>query len=298
MQILRRFPLIFRVLNGISQIMLQENPWTGFIVLVGIFWGNWVCGIATLLAALVGTCVAEFFNYNRRKIDAGLYGFSPALIGAALPIFFQASWLIWVFIVIGAVLACFLQHFFIRKNIPAYTFPFIFITWIIIFGLRHLHWGLPHENVAQSLILSRSMFWGGVIKGYAQVIFQDSFFTGIFFFVAVLLSSRRAAFYGIVASFLGAIIAYFFVTNAHESIYFGLYGFNAILAAIAFADEKPPNIYWAIIATCFAIAIHLMLAASGILNAFGGVLTFPFVAGTWLALLGRDVLLCRKTNIP
>lgn len=111
-----KIPFVDNVLKGVGQIMLQENRWTGLLFLVGLFLGSWQCGVAAILATAAGTFIAMKLNYDKSQINAGLYGFSAALVGVALAFIFQATILIWALIILGGALAGIIQHFFIQKN--------------------------------------------------------------------------------------------------------------------------------------------------------------------------------------
>lgn len=78
-----------QVLNGISQIMLQQNRLCGILFLAGLFIGHWIYGLAALLAVLCGTMTARILKYDVKEIDFGLYGFSPALVGVVLVFLFK-----------------------------------------------------------------------------------------------------------------------------------------------------------------------------------------------------------------
>ena len=85
-------------------------------------------------------------NYDKSQINAGLYGFSAALVGVALTFIFQATILIWVLIILGGALAGIIQHFFIQKksrylpfhllSLPGYWY-FYYIS-LLIFSHRIL----------------------------------------------------------------------------------------------------------------------------------------------------------------
>lgn len=286
-----KIPFTSYVLKGVSQIMLQENRWTGLLFLAGIFAGSWQCGLATILATAVGTLTAILLKFDHKRIAAGLYGFSPALVGAGIAFFFQTGLIIWVSIIAGSVLASILQNYFIKKDIPAYTFPFVVVAWLLIFLLdtsatpSDLFY-LKTEGAYDQLYLG--------LRGFGQVIFQPKTLSGLLFFAGVLLHNPIAALYGLTASFLGAFIACL-ANLSPESITSGLFGFNAVLSAIAFADSQKRSAFWGLVAVLITMFLHIALVKSEWLNAFGGVLTFPFVAGVETTLLIQR--LKKKTGV-
>ncbi|WP_228458702.1 urea transporter [Chryseobacterium aureum] len=149
----KKIPFLDRILKGIGQIMLQENRWTGLLFLIGIFMGSWQCGVAVLLSTAAGTFTAMKLRYSQSEINAGLYGFSAALVGVALAFLFEATLLIWILIGVGGALAAVIQHFFIRKRIPVFTFPFIIITWGLVFILHQFTHIPPSALLSTEVVL-------------------------------------------------------------------------------------------------------------------------------------------------
>ncbi|KXK01639.1 MAG: Urea transporter [Chlorobi bacterium OLB4] len=286
---IQKLPLIDTILKGVGQIMLQENSITGILFLTGLFIGSWKYGVAAILATIAGTLIAKLLKYDETEIRAGLYGFSAALVGVALTFFFHSDFLVWLFVLIGGGIASIVQHYFIQRNIKAYTFPFILVTWILYYSLQKFA-GVPINNLSvNELNNSNFNFLFKGLKGFGQVIFQGDLISGVLFFVGVLISSIASGLYGLAASFIGALIAQ--LTNQPiENVNLGLFGFNAILSAIVFSTEKKSAIIWVLVSVLFTMLIHIGLVESEILNIFGGVLTFPFVAGTWLTLLTKSLL--------
>lgn len=103
--------LVNILLKGIGQIMLQENSLTGFLFLIGIFYGSWTMGVAALLATICGTATAILLKYDQTEINKGLYGFSAALVGVATLLFLKPLFISWIILIIGSALATVIQHF-------------------------------------------------------------------------------------------------------------------------------------------------------------------------------------------
>lgn len=275
------FPFIDPVLKGLGQIMFQGNRWTGLALLAGLFIGHWPFGLAALVAASAGTALAAALELDRKALAAGLYGFSAALVGVVLVFFFQATWGIWALVLAGGSAAGLLQHAFIRWKVPGYTFPFIVVSWALIFLLRHCT-ELPPATHAAVAPMDQAMGpWLCGSNGFGQVIFQGKAIVGILFLIGVLAGSRIAAAYGLLASFAGAWIAQA-AGQTPDAIGLGLFGYNTLLSAMAFSGPKARDAIWALIAVGITAALHLAWVAHGTFDDFGGVLTFPFVGGCWL----------------
>jgi len=276
---------ISTILNGLGQIMLQENSITGLLFLIGIFYGSYTMGLAALLATICGTATAYLFKYDKSEIEQGLYGFSAALVGVAVMLFVKPVIWAWLFVILGAVAAAMLQHFFIKRNFSAYTFPFVVVTWLILLICNKFCGDMLAISTPAVAQASDSLTGG--FKSFGQVIFQDKFLAGLLFFLAVFISSPIAALYGLAAAVVSAILAFYLSVPLSE-INLGLYGFNAVLCAIVFAGPKVIDGLWVLISIILALAISLLMLKIGIPK-----LTFPFVLATWITLLLKNKLVPR-----
>lgn len=264
-------------LKGVGQIMLQNSPWTGLFFIAGICCGSLMMGLAAVIAVITGTFTAMLLNYNKSEVSNGLYGFSAALVGVALICFFQPAIIIWVAIIVGSALAAIIQHLFIIKKIPAFTFPFILVTWLLLF-VFHCFPALAQPQPEASGTYSNNYI---VLfsHGFGQVIFQSNIWAGAFFAIGVFINRPVAAIYAILSIALSGLIAYQLKEPIND-IYLGLLSYNAVLCAIAFAGNKAKDFLMALISVILSVLItiqmrHMKLPA----------LTFPFVLATWLVLV-------------
>ncbi len=277
-----------QVLKGIGQIMFQENVLTGGLFLVGLFIAGWQLGLACLLASITATTFARLCNYADDDIHAGLYGFSPALVGVGLLFFFKSTLLIWMLVVIGSVLAAWIQHFFIVRKIPAYTFPFILVAWIFIFLLKNFTSVPASEFItAEMEMIGSHMIFSG-FRGFGQVLFQAGLISGLLFFIGVFIESPRAATYALLASGLGASLSYF-LGQEPNAILMGLFGFNAVLTTIALNGQTLKALLWIVVGVLITVVLDNFFVYTDVLAPVGGKLTFPFVAGTWISLLLKKI---------
>ena len=285
-------PFADEVLKGVGQIMLQDNAWTGILFLIGIFYDDLTMGFAAILAASVGTLTARLLQYDKKEISSGLYGFSPALVGVALTFFFKAELTVWIAVLVGSALAAILQHYFISRKIPAFTFPFIVVTWITVLLLHQFTTiSVPNPLIDTAILGSDIGDFTSSTNGFGEVIFQGSFFAGVIFMIGVFVSNPVAALYGLAGSILGAWIAAFFAEPITD-IHIGLFSFNAVLCAITFAGLKRKDGILVCIACVLSVLveIYLLKAEWPLLTKAGGVLTFPFVVATWLTLPLKNLL--------
>ncbi len=263
------------LLRGFGQIMLQENAATGLLFLAGITWASPLMGLAALLAVCSGTLTAYLLKFDKEATERGLYGFSAALVGVALVLFRGHDPMVWVAVIAGSALAAVLQHAFLKRKMPVFTLPFVLVTWLLLFLLP-----VPAEAASTSLPTVPYGLWvAAMVRGFGQVIFQSDLIAGLFFLIAVALHSRIAALFGIAGALLAALIA--MGSAAPEAdVEMGLWSYNAVLCAIAFAGTKPRNFVLFLIAVPLAVFIGLAWRGE-----FLPQLTFPFVAATCISLL-------------
>jgi len=276
------YPFINQVFKGLGQIMLQENIITGLLFLAGIFYGSVFMGFAALLATICGTITAYLFGFDKTNTDKGLYGFSAALTSVAYILFFGHSFIVWVLIVVGSVLAALIQEFFIRRKITVFTFPFVLVTWVAIVSIKSISPELLVKS--SSSVTIANDYFTYAIKGFGQVIFQNKVVSGILFFIAVLIHSPIAALYGLAAAMFSGIISLNFDIPV-ENISNGLLSFNAVLTAIAFAGNKLKDAVWISIAVLLSLFISLYMMQNGYIQ-----LTFPFVAASVITLAIKRLL--------
>lgn len=278
--------LVTTYLNGIGQIMLQGNKWTGLVFFIGIFYSSIILGIAAALAVLVGSLTAHLLKYDKDEIRNGLYGFSPALVGIGMVVFFNPEPLVWLSIIIGSVLAAIIQHTFINFKIPGYTFPFIVVTWVFIYLLKYFL-NMPSPV---STIETNQYIFQRPLNGYSQVMFINNYITGGLFFIAVFISSPRAALFGLTGAIIAGFIAFLFHSSSND-INNGIYSFNAVLCAIALADYKRADNLYVLLSVVLSVLIQLGMQQMNLI-----ALTFPFVLSVWITLVIKKLLSNKYEN--
>jgi len=297
-------------LRGASQVVLQNNPVSGLLILIAIGWGALRSPTpavfpGAVVGLVVGTTVALLLRVPQSSWRQGLYGFSPLLTGAALPTFLANRPTLWVCLVVAAaittVVSLALANVLKTWGVPALTFPFVLTTWFVLaaaYQLSQLRIGaltgpaLPAQAPAAAASLDAGGWVVGVLKGLAQVFLIDNGVSGALILVALLVSSRWSAALALLGSVLAAAFAVW-LGVAGADVGKGLWEFNAVLTAIALGSvlnhpSVPVLIYTllGIAATVFVQgALTSMLGPSGI-----PVLTAPFVVTTWLFALPKPRL--------
>lgn len=273
-----------------GQIMLQNSAWTGIFFLIGILYNSREMFLGAVIGVICATAVAIFAKYKSTDIEAGLYGFNGALVGIALVFFYGLNFQISVVIAIFSVLSVFIMYFMLKKNLSPYTFPFVLSAWAGIFLINYFKIVDLREisQVANLNIQSLNIF-SGITMGLGQVMFQASILSGVVFFLGLLFNSRRSAFWGLFGSVLGLFVAYLFHLG-FESMNIGLFGFNAVLCAIAFSNEKKHRYLYVVIAVSLSVLIMQIFISNDVI-----ALTAPFVFATWITIFIKNKIINKNS---
>ena len=299
------------VLRGIGQVVFQNNPVSGAVILAGIFYNSWIYATVCVLGAMISTATALLFKADRGMIKDGLFGFNGALIAIALVAYTSPNFTtgsvpnlyLWVYIVLSAAFTAVTVPAFGAllgpHKVPGLTMPFVLATWFVLGAL------LQFSTIDVSNALkptSPSDFTGprpeytwitwfhGITMGIAEIFFQDNWTTGVIILIGIAINTRIGAMMALMGATLAVATAVFY--GAHdEAIRDGLFGYNAALTAMAlgglfFVLNVPGFIY-----TVIGVVVTARVWASlGIFLEPTGmpVLTSAFVFVTWLMLLAKN----------
>ena len=292
------------LLRGSGQVMFQGNAWTGLLFLIGIFWGAYASHTpavawGALLGLMVSTATGYILNLPDEDGRQGLWGFNGILVGCAFPTFLGNTIWVWLSLALCAALTVWvregLNNVMKPWKVNSFTFPFVVSTWLFLLAARAMH-GLDATNMATPM-LPEHLTTGGVLyidqalqyllRGVSQVFLIDSWVTGLFFIIGLLIASRWAALWAIIGSALAIVTASVLSASGH-SIAHGLYGFSPVLTAIALATVfyRPcwRSALWALIGIIITVvsqaAMNVMFEPLGL-----ATLTAPFCITTWAFLL-------------
>ena len=297
------------LLRGVGQVMFQNNPLTGLLFLVGIFVNSAKLGGAGLLGLAASTLAAYLLAADRTLIRAGLFGFNGILVGIALAFFFEFDFLLAVYIVLGAAVSTIVMMALINLltpwDMPALTAPFVLTAWLLLFAVYRFDFLRPTALIAPATLhpgaavqtdlrelatgtggLTAANLAHSLFRGVGEVMFEDNLLTGVIFLVAILVNSRISALFAVLGSAVALLTALALGANGF-AIYHGLYGFNAVLCAIAlgglFFVLTWKSAIYALLAAVFSVVAFAAIAV--LLSPIGmPALTAPFVLTTWLFL--------------
>jgi urea transporter len=292
-------------LRGVSQVMLQNNPLSGLVILIGIGWGAFDTGQPRVLGGavvglLVGTATALVLHADRSSLRQGLYGFSPLLTGIGVSTFLGAQALVWIYLIAGAaattVVTLALTTVFNTWGVPPFTFPFVLVTWFLLMGAYQFaayHVRTPSRpalpGTPEAVASYSGKAWLGMLEGVAQVYLIGSWISGAIILLGLAINSRWSAFFAVLGAVTATVIAIWFGAGA-KNAEAGIWAFNGVLTAIALGSVLyRPSAEVAVYAL-FGVAFTVIVQAglSTILAPLGvPTLTAPFVFATWLFLLPK-----------
>lgn len=304
--------LVEWTLRGIGQVVFQNNWLSGLIILAAIFYNSWVYGVACIIGTLTSTLTGVVLKADRALVKDGLFGFNGALIAIGLNAYLSKDftggnvpgWHLYLYILFGAVFTSVvfaaLGTILGPYRVPALTAPFVITGWLFIFAVVRFSHLQPGPLLSASLPgifhgpthYSWTTWYQGTGKGVAEIFFQDNWMTGYIMLAGIFVNSRIGAGMGL----LGAVVAVgtAMVLGAQEtSIRLGLFGFNAVLTAIAVGGFFYVltlrgflyALFGAIVTTWVWATISVALSPVGM-----PTFTSAFVIVTWLMIMAKDGL--------
>lgn len=282
---------------GFAQLGLQANVWAGSLILLALFMESWQTGVFALVGTVVSTATAYALGVDRSSIDIGLQGFSGCLIGIALLIFLGPHPSTYLLAVGGAVLCVLLfaalSALLAPWSMPVLTAPFCVVCGVFVIAApaftRVWHGGSPAALPVRATTdadYTWTDLWHGFFTNFSQVGLSAHWYVGVIMLAALFVAGLRPALAAALGSAVSLLVACSLGAPPSE-VAAGVYGYNAVLVAIALGTVFLPRSLASTIYTLAGVVTSTVLTAS--LNAyftpFGGrTLTWPFIITTWLFL--------------
>ncbi|QLC72123.1 urea transporter [Pseudomonas sp. LPB0260] len=274
------------LLNGFSQVLLQSHPGFGLLLVLGLAAEAPALLGGALLGGLSGMLTAQRRGYPQADIEIGLYGYNGILLGLLISLQFAWSLIVPLLIIASAglsslILAPWMQGMRKRRWLPAFTFPFVALSWLLL----SLAPAMGLQAQPGPLVTAATLDWLGTLSGMAlglaQVIFLDSPWAGLLMLLGLFLAARRAACWALLGSACGLGLA-LLLGAPQERALAGLYGYNGALAAIALSQvQRRP---WVVLLGIgMATLLQLGLSSLGL-----QALTLPFILACWLIQTGAQ----------
>ncbi|MER5610812.1 urea transporter [Streptomyces sp. NPDC002215] len=284
-------------LRGVAQVALVSSPWSGLLFTLALFTGGWRIGVYGLLGAASSAGAAVLLGADRQGVGKGLQGYCGCLTGIALVVRLGASWQTAVLAVLGAavcsVLTAAAGRLLAPLGLPVLTAPYCLVAGALTIALP----GAPVTAGVAARVpgfteLTAAEVWHAFCNNIGQIFFLDNWYAGLILLAGLLVASRTAALAAVCGSVLALLTACAAGLPA-DRITEGLYGYNAVLCAIALAATfLTPTPWTAGYAALAAVASVPFSAAWEAFAQTSGTtpFTWPFTVTTWLFLAAAPAL--------
>ncbi|MGW2659225.1 urea transporter, partial [Streptomyces sp. NPDC001478] len=282
----------------------QSSLLTGAAILAGLWVAGWETGLFATLGTLIATATAYALAVDRGSIALGLQGFAGCLTGIALVSSLGHHPATYVLTVVGAVMSTILMAtlatFLTPYRLTPMTAPFCLVSGVMVVGAPSFArvWnGAPKavsSTTSGDTAMSWNALWHAFFNNVSQIFLVESWYVGLIMLVGLALASLRVVLYAAAGSVAG-IFAAWLLGAPTALIANGIYGYNAVLVAIALGAVFMANTVWTGVYALFGAAASTGLTASltSFFKPFGGhTFTWPFILTTW-ALLAAVPLLPR-----
>ncbi|KAM4709396.1 urea transporter 2-like [Discoglossus pictus] len=302
------FQFVDWVLRGTSQVMFVNNPLSGLIIVGGLFLQNPWWAIAGCLGTIMSTISALILSQDRSAIAAGLHGYNGILVGLLMAVFSSKGdwyWLLLLPVVVMSmtcpILSSALASIFSKWDLPVFTLPFNIAVCLYMAATGPYNTFFPTVLI-EPISATPNITWTDVeipllLKsipvGVGQVYGCDNAWTGGLFLVALFVSSPIICLHAAIGSSLG-MIAGLSLAAPFDKIYFGLWGYNAVLACIAVG-----GMFYALTWQTHVLAIACALFCAYLGAALANLMSVVGLASfTWPFCLSALTFLLITTNNP
>ncbi|XP_075042359.1 urea transporter 1 isoform X2 [Mixophyes fleayi] len=296
------------VLRGTSQVMFVNNPLSGLIIIAGLLVQNPWWALTGCLGTAVSTLTALILSQDRSSIAAGLHGYNGILVGILMAVFSdKGDWYWWLLIPVVVmsmtcpVLSSALASIFSKWDLPVFTLPFNIAVCLHLSATGHYNIFFPTVNIVP-IDAVPNITWSAVeipqlLKavpvGVGQVYGCDNPWTGGIFLAALFISSPVICMHAGIGSALG-MIAGLSLATPFEKIYFGLWGYNSVLACIAVG-----GMFYALTWQTHLLALACALFCAYLGASLGNMMSVVGLPScTWPFCLSALTFLLITTNNP
>lgn len=281
-------------LRGVAQVDLQPNALTGLFILVSLWVAGWDLGLFATIGVVVSTLTAVALGVDRSSIAVGLQGYNGCLTGIALVSSLGRHWSTFLLAIAAAIL-CTLLTAALSTVLTPYkltplTAPFCIVSGVMVIAApsfeRVWHSGSPHavsSTTTGPTSLSWSDLWHGFFANVSQVFLIDKWYVGLIMLVGLAIAGPWVVGFAIGASIVGIFVAWALGAPA-SLVANGIYGYNAVLVAIAMGAVFLPRTLPCGLYALFGAAVTTALTAAltSFFKPFGGhTFTWPFILTTW-----------------
>jgi urea transporter len=269
------------LLNGFSQIFLQRHPLCGLLCLLAILLTAPVLFAGALLGAVAGLLTAQRRNYAKADRQAGLFSYNGILLGLLLSLYFPWSPMLPPLILAAGGLSAmvtqqWLKHVYSSRSIPAYTSPFVAMSWVSAAVRRTVGANGAYRDEHVEPARRRTAWFGpGDVppSSTGRRIDRDRF------------ADRRSPGVWLGTAGLGDRPRFQPAAPRNQRCaLLGLGSYNAVLAALAFSSQRQQP-WLPLLGIVLALLVTPLFAAIGL-----ATLTAPFILAGWLIRAGIQML--------
>lgn len=296
-------------LRGVGQVVFQNNPLCGAVILIGILVNSWIYAAVCILGVVASTLTAIILKADRGLIRDGLFGFNGVLVALALVAFTSEDFRMGAvpspamafYLVCGAALSTIafasIAALLGPHKVAPLTMPFVLVGWLFLFAILKFEAidagpmtkPVSPEQFSYAAEYVLPTWYMGIGTSIGQIFFQDNWITGYIMLVGIALHSRIGAGMGLLGAIIGTAVAALF-GGPEGAIRDGLFGYNAALTAMALGGMFLVLTWSSFFYAVFGAVVSAWLWASVaiFLKPIGmPVLTSTFVLVTWLMLIGQ-----------
>ncbi|XP_048834698.1 urea transporter 2 isoform X1 [Brienomyrus brachyistius] len=279
------------VLRGAAQVMFVNNPLSGLIIFGGLILQNRWWALNGFVGTLFATISALILRQNRGAIAAGLYGYNGILVGLLMAVFSdKGDWYWWLLLpnifmsMACPVVSSALASINSRWDLPVFTLPFNILVCVHMVATGHYNNYFPQVLIQPTTSLP-NLTWSDVDVphlfraipvGIGQVYGCDNPWTGGIFIISLFISSPITCLHATIGSAVG-MVSGLALAAPFDKIYFGLWGYNCVLACIAIGGMFYA-LTWQVHLLAVACAFFCAYLSSAISNVMA---TFGLPACTW-----------------
>ncbi|KAM9858312.1 urea transporter 2 isoform 1-T1 [Aulostomus maculatus] len=290
------------VLRGAAQVMFVNNPLSGLIIFAGLILQNYWWALNGFVGTLFATISALILQQSRGAIAAGLYGYNGILVGLLMAVFSNGGdWYWWLLLpnifmsMMCPIVSSALASINSRWDLPVFTLPFNILVCLHMVATGHYNHHFPQvliqprselPNITWAEIDVAKLFMS-VPVGIGQVYGCDNPWTGGIFIISLFISSPITCIHAVLGSAVG-MVSGLALAAPFGDIYFGLWGYNCVLACIAIGGMFYA-LTWQVhllAITCAFFCAYLGSAIANIMSTFGlPACTWPFCLSALTFLL-------------
>lgn len=278
--------------NGYSQVLLQNNVVSGLFFFFATGIASFNMGHPEILYfSAISAALSPFFSwclrYPDEEINEGIWGYNAVLYGIACGMVVPVSVSGIAVLIVGSLGIVLFTPLLssVLIGLPVLTAPFIIATWLLHSGIMPHDMSVPSGEGAGSVLMKNYpvAFSGSFMEIF---MFPDAV-GGILVMLGLLAGSRKLLMITVVASFLSVVVSFCIPELSPDKISAGLYGYNAILTAVAVYAFAGDNQFNNIFLGCGAIILAFIIPVLIGPRIPVPLLTSPFVISTWLYILAQ-----------